>query len=169
MGEGVGLRSKSHHKIHGTSLYANTHSYVNTCFICCFLSLHMHVITVCYYYSWDPLKSPHFVHLWPLRNILLFSYYLVCSLFCMQVDQGKLGENEARRYFQQLLDAVDYCHRKGVYHRDLKVHFYFMYCFWKSLLTVPWHVFSVPWQMHFVFSLKTFLSIHKDTWRFRRP
>ncbi|KAG6698822.1 hypothetical protein I3843_08G038000 [Carya illinoinensis] len=32
----------------------------------------------------------------------------------------KLEEREARRLFQQLIDAVDYCHNNGVYHRDLK-------------------------------------------------
>ncbi|XWS70917.1 hypothetical protein CRYUN_Cryun03dG0091700 [Craigia yunnanensis] len=32
----------------------------------------------------------------------------------------KLSEPEARKVFQQLIDAVDHCHRKGVYHRDLK-------------------------------------------------
>lgn len=32
----------------------------------------------------------------------------------------KLSEREARKLFQQLIDAVDYCHGKGVYHRDLK-------------------------------------------------
>ncbi|MCL7031313.1 hypothetical protein MKW94_012432 [Papaver nudicaule] len=32
----------------------------------------------------------------------------------------RLSEGEARKYFQQLIDAVDYCHRRGVYHRDLK-------------------------------------------------
>ncbi|XP_039057942.1 CBL-interacting serine/threonine-protein kinase 21 [Hibiscus syriacus] len=32
----------------------------------------------------------------------------------------KLSEAEARKLFQQLIDAVDHCHRKGVYHRDLK-------------------------------------------------
>ncbi|KAI9392277.1 hypothetical protein POPTR_006G068400v4 [Populus trichocarpa] len=37
-----------------------------------------------------------------------------------EVHQGRLSENESRRYFQQLIDAVAHCHRKGVYHRDLK-------------------------------------------------
>ncbi|KAF8400377.1 hypothetical protein HHK36_013675 [Tetracentron sinense] len=32
----------------------------------------------------------------------------------------RLSEKEARKYFQQLIDAVDYCHSRGVYHRDLK-------------------------------------------------
>lgn len=32
-----------------------------------------------------------------------------------------MREDEARKYFQQLVNAVDYCHSRGVYHRDLKV------------------------------------------------
>uniref|UniRef100_A0A804R3Q9 non-specific serine/threonine protein kinase n=1 Tax=Zea mays TaxID=4577 RepID=A0A804R3Q9_MAIZE len=42
------------------------------------------------------------------------------ELFDRIVRHGKLRENEARKYFQQLIDAIDYCHSKGVYHRDLK-------------------------------------------------
>ncbi|KAH7387104.1 hypothetical protein KP509_16G005500 [Ceratopteris richardii] len=31
-----------------------------------------------------------------------------------------LKEDEARKYFQQLINVVDYCHSRQVYHRDLK-------------------------------------------------
>lgn len=40
----------------------------------------------------------------------------------MKVNDGRMKEDEARRYFQQLVHAVDYCHSRGVYHRDLKVY-----------------------------------------------
>ncbi|KAJ7956707.1 Non-specific serine/threonine protein kinase [Quillaja saponaria] len=42
------------------------------------------------------------------------------ELFDRIVHQGRLSENESRRYFQQLIDAVAHCHSKSVYHRDLK-------------------------------------------------
>jgi serine/threonine-protein kinase SRK2 len=35
--------------------------------------------------------------------------------------KGGLHENEARWFFQQLIVALDYCHRKGVINRDVKL------------------------------------------------
>jgi serine/threonine protein kinase len=43
------------------------------------------------------------------------------ELFDKISSNGRLKEDEARKYFQQLINAVDYCHSRGVYHRDLKV------------------------------------------------
>ncbi|WOK93686.1 CBL-interacting protein kinase 18 [Canna indica] len=37
-----------------------------------------------------------------------------------KVAKGKLKEEVARKYFQQLISAVGFCHSRGVYHRDLK-------------------------------------------------
>ncbi|CAN6465563.1 unnamed protein product [Victoria cruziana] len=42
------------------------------------------------------------------------------ELFDKILNNGRLKEDEARKYFQQLINAVDYCHSRGVYHRDLK-------------------------------------------------
>lgn len=37
-----------------------------------------------------------------------------------KVAKGRLREDVARKYFQQLISAVSFCHARGVYHRDLK-------------------------------------------------
>ncbi|WOG93163.1 hypothetical protein DCAR_0312444 [Daucus carota subsp. sativus] len=38
-----------------------------------------------------------------------------------KVAKGKLNEDAAKMYFKQLISAVDFCHSRGVYHRDLKL------------------------------------------------
>ncbi|XP_020097524.1 CBL-interacting serine/threonine-protein kinase 12-like [Ananas comosus] len=37
-----------------------------------------------------------------------------------KVAKGRLREELARKYFQQLIAAVAFCHARGVYHRDIK-------------------------------------------------
>nr|GMD54367.1 CBL-interacting serine/threonine-protein kinase 14-like [Ipomoea batatas] len=37
-----------------------------------------------------------------------------------KVAKGRFSEDLSRKYFQQLISAVGYCHSRGVYHRDLK-------------------------------------------------
>lgn len=42
-----------------------------------------------------------------------FSEYLIAN--------GRMAESDARKKFRQIILAVDYCHKKGIVHRDLKV------------------------------------------------
>ncbi|KAJ6433300.1 hypothetical protein OIU84_017069 [Salix udensis] len=37
-----------------------------------------------------------------------------------KVSKGRIKERTAQKYFQQLINAVDFCHSRGVYHRDIK-------------------------------------------------
>ncbi|XP_038993002.1 CBL-interacting serine/threonine-protein kinase 11-like [Hibiscus syriacus] len=37
-----------------------------------------------------------------------------------EVSKGRFSEDLSRKYFQQLISAVGYCHSRGVFHRDLK-------------------------------------------------
>ncbi|XWS17775.1 hypothetical protein CRYUN_Cryun33cG0096500 [Craigia yunnanensis] len=38
-----------------------------------------------------------------------------------KIAKGRLKEDLARVYFRQLVSAIDFCHSRGVYHRDLKL------------------------------------------------
>ncbi|KAM7526581.1 hypothetical protein LguiA_016483 [Lonicera macranthoides] len=37
-----------------------------------------------------------------------------------KVSKGRFSEDLSRRYFQQLISAIGFCHSRGVFHRDLK-------------------------------------------------
>jgi len=46
--------------------------------------------------------------------------YAGSELFNYIVDHGKMNEAKARKFFQQIVCAVEYCHRHKIVHRDLK-------------------------------------------------
>lgn len=51
---------------------------------------------------------------------MIMEYVSGGELFDYIVKRGKLHEHEARRFFQQIISGVDYCHRHMIVHRDLK-------------------------------------------------
>ena len=46
--------------------------------------------------------------------------YAERELFDYLVKRGKCNDNEARKFFQQIICSVEYCHRHKIVHRDLK-------------------------------------------------
>ena len=43
------------------------------------------------------------------------------EMFDYLVAHGRMGDADARKWFQQMLSAIHYCHARGYVHRDLKV------------------------------------------------
>ncbi|KAL2478616.1 CBL-interacting serine/threonine-protein kinase 9 [Forsythia ovata] len=71
------------------------------------------------------IKHPNVLNLFEVmasktKIYIVLEYVDGGELFDKIAKYGKLKEDAARRYFQQLINAVDYCHSRGVYHRDLK-------------------------------------------------
>lgn len=68
-----------------------------------------------------------------------------------------MREDEARKYFQQLINAVDYCHSRGVYHRDLKVLSIFQAS--NHLLVIHFSgFFGIEWSLIFFPFFPLFVS-----------
>ncbi|XP_042388027.1 CBL-interacting serine/threonine-protein kinase 1-like isoform X1 [Zingiber officinale] len=71
------------------------------------------------------LRHPNVVRLFEVlasktKIYMVLEYETGGELFDRIESKGRLPEPEGRKLFQQLIDAVSYCHEKGVFHRDLK-------------------------------------------------
>lgn len=70
------------------------------------------------------LRHPHIIRLYDViklrEEIIMVIEYAGKELFDYIVQRGRMPENEARRFFQQIIAAVEYCHRHKIVHRDLK-------------------------------------------------
>jgi 5'-AMP-activated protein kinase catalytic alpha subunit len=68
---------------------------------------------------------PHIIRLYevietPTDIYVVMEYVRSGELFDYIVEKGRLVEDEARHFFQQIISGVEYCHRHMVVHRDLK-------------------------------------------------
>lgn len=71
------------------------------------------------------LRHPHITRLYEVmesKNMiyLVTEYAPRGEIFDHLVANGRMKEEEAARVFAQTVSAVEYCHSKGVVHRDLK-------------------------------------------------
>ncbi|KAG6509180.1 hypothetical protein ZIOFF_034571 [Zingiber officinale] len=68
---------------------------------------------------------PHIIRLYEVIEThsdiyVVMEYVKSGELFDYIVEKGRLQEDEARCFFQQIISGVEYCHRNMVVHRDLK-------------------------------------------------
>lgn len=70
------------------------------------------------------LRHPHIIKLYTVittqTEIIMVLEFAGFELFDYIVSNGRLAEDKARKFFQQIVCAVEYCHRHKIVHRDLK-------------------------------------------------
>lgn len=71
------------------------------------------------------LSHPHIIQLYEVIETTTDVYVVTevstgGELFDFIVERGRLSEDDARRFFQQIISGVEHCHKHMVAHRDLK-------------------------------------------------
>ncbi|KAI0095181.1 snf 1 [Irpex rosettiformis] len=70
------------------------------------------------------LRHPHIIKLYEVistpTDIIIVLEYAGGELFNYIVNNGKMPEAQARRFFQQLISGIEYSHKLKIVHRDLK-------------------------------------------------
>lgn len=72
------------------------------------------------------LRHPNIVTLFEILSTesaiyIVFEHCPNGELFDLLTESGRFTEERAQFYFRQLVDAVKYCHDRGIVHRDLKL------------------------------------------------
>ena len=70
-------------------------------------------------------NHPHIIKLYevidtPTDIFLVIEYVPKGELFDYIVQKGRISQDQARKFFQQLISALTYLHELGIVHRDLK-------------------------------------------------
>ncbi|KAJ1650788.1 hypothetical protein IWQ61_008493 [Dispira simplex] len=55
------------------------------------------------------------------NTVLVMEYAQGGELLSYIRQHGRLREEEARKFFREVISAIDYCHQHGILHRDLKL------------------------------------------------
>lgn len=71
-------------------------------------------------YIWLTELLPRYTVIPTKSDIVMVLEYAERELFDYLVKRGKCNDDEARKFFQQIICAVEYCHRHKIVHRDLK-------------------------------------------------
>ncbi|TMS37184.1 hypothetical protein L596_004164 [Steinernema carpocapsae] len=71
------------------------------------------------------IEHPHVLHLFDVYENKKYLYLLLehvsgGELFDYLVRKGRLMAKEARKFFRQIISALDFCHAHNICHRDLK-------------------------------------------------
>uniref|UniRef100_A0A914WY90 non-specific serine/threonine protein kinase n=1 Tax=Plectus sambesii TaxID=2011161 RepID=A0A914WY90_9BILA len=71
------------------------------------------------------IEHPHVLHLYDVYENKKYLYLLLehvsgGELFDYLVRKGRLTAKEARKFFRQIISALDFCHAHNICHRDLK-------------------------------------------------
>ncbi|KAF9937081.1 hypothetical protein BGZ65_001829 [Modicella reniformis] len=71
------------------------------------------------------INHPHVIRLYDVYEtdkelFLIMEYVSGGELFEFLVERGRLVESDARRFFQQIIVGLAFCHKRKICHRDLK-------------------------------------------------
>ncbi|XP_077151209.1 NUAK family SNF1-like kinase 2 [Ranitomeya variabilis] len=72
------------------------------------------------------LCHPHIISIYEVfenssKIVIVMEYASQGDLYDYISERQRLGEQEARRFFRQIVSAVQYCHANDIVHRDLKL------------------------------------------------